>query len=221
MHFLLNRLRAAAGWGALLAAGTGCGGDAVGATSGGGGSGSGGTGADAGGQAGDASPGGADAGGAGGASGAGGTQPDAGGASGSGGAPSDAGVDAPPEPKVPYPDAAGCFGPVHDGGYWGQCCEYVGCLERENGACPSAALASEVLGGPYGSGYCHCGAGPTGPFLPRDPATEDECCYLYSWISCDGRPLTVAGVVRRAPPVRRADWARIRTSPTPPWELAA
>ncbi|MCC6216412.1 MAG: hypothetical protein IT376_16240 [Polyangiaceae bacterium] len=204
MNSLLNRLRAAAGWGALLAAGTSCGGDAVGATSGRGG-GSGGTGSDAGGAAGDASPGGADAGGAGGASGEGGTQPEA-------------GADAPPEPRVPYPDPVGCFGPEHDGGYWGQRCEYVGCLEREDGACVSAAVARSRLSGAHG---CACGSGPTGPYLPRDSSTEDECCYLYSWISCDGRPLTVAGVVRRAPPVRRADWARLGSAPTPPWERAA
>ncbi|MEZ4222842.1 MAG: hypothetical protein R3B13_18010 [Polyangiaceae bacterium] len=178
MADLLSRLLAASSWGAMLALAASCGGESAGDGSGTGATGTGG-----------GSTGGSSSGGTGGAL--------------------DASVDSAGLPKTPYPTPAGCAGPFHEGGYWGQCCETVGCTTPDNGACPPAdQVYGKVPGYPSGSGSCSCGSATTGPWAPRDPATEAACCYVFSAISCDGRPLTVDGVIRRAPLVARRDWAR-------------
>lgn len=136
----------------------------------------------------------------------------AGGSGGSGGATSggsggvvDAGSDA-ALPTTPYPTPLGCYGPSHDSGYYGQCCEKAACIAPINGACPPATQASQVIPGyPPGSGSCSCGDNK-GPFAPN-AANEGACCYLFGSISCEGRPLLVAGRARKAPLVARADWA--------------
>jgi hypothetical protein len=115
-------------------------------------------------------------------------------------------------PSTPYPEPAGCGGPSHEGGYWGQCCETVGCTDAINGACPATTeLSSKLPGYPSGSGSCSCGTA-SGPFAPHDPATEAACCYIFSSIGCDGRPLVVGGELRLARVVRRLDWARVRSA---------
>lgn len=135
---------------------------------------------------------------------------DAGGTGGTGGALVDAAVEASLLPTEPYPLPAGCGGTSHEGGYWGQCCELVGCVDPDGGVCPPLDQARNVIPGyPPGSGSCAC-AEPQGPFAPRAPDTQGACCYLYSSIGCDGRPLLVAGAARRATLVQRSDWARVR-----------
>ncbi len=195
MADFLNRLLRASQWGAVLAIGVNCGGESGSDSNATGGTSSGGT------STGGASTGGSSTGGA-----------STGGAStgGSSGTTADASVDSSTLPKVPYPTPAGCAGPNHEGGYWGQCCEKVGCMAATNGACPPAdkLSAGSPKGYPTGSGSCSCGSANTGPFAPQDPATEEACCYIFSSIGCDGRPLVVDGKTRLAPLVARMDWAR-------------
>ncbi len=189
----MNRLLKASQWGAVLAIGVNCGGESDSDSSATGGTSSGGS------STGGASTGGSSTGGAGATS-----------TGGSSGTTADASVDSSTLPKVPYPTPAGCNGPHHEGGYWGQCCEKVGCMAATNGACPPADKLSSgsPKGYPAGSGSCSCGSANTGPFAPQDPATEEACCYIFSSIGCDGRPLVVDGETRLAPLVARTDWAR-------------
>ncbi|HMR78266.1 MAG TPA: hypothetical protein PKD61_24325 [Polyangiaceae bacterium] len=193
MADFLNRLIKASQWGAVLALGVGCGGESDSDTQSTGGASSGGA------SSGGASTGGNSSGGAAAVS--------------SGGVSGGTGLDASADaslPSKPYPKPAGCDGPSHEGGYWGQCCEKVGCTQPVNGACPANTdLYGKLPGYPSGSGSCSCGTS-SGPFAPHDPATEAACCYLFSSIGCDGRPLVVGGQLRLARVVRRLDWARLR-----------
>lgn len=109
---------------------------------------------------------------------------------------------------APYPDQnLGCFGPIHDSGYYGQCCYKVTCGDQVDGACPPVSEARAYISGfPSGSGTCACGDPASGPYAPRS-ASEGPCCYVVGIISCDGRPLLVGGVPRLAPLIARADWA--------------
>ncbi|GMV14496.1 MAG: hypothetical protein AMXMBFR56_27200 [Polyangiaceae bacterium] len=189
MSGLLSRLLRAAEWGAVLALGSSCGGQTEGGSA-----------ATSGGSAGATS--------GGGSGGAGGSVIDAG----TGGAPVDSGSDADDGgvdgslPTTPYPTPAGCFGPFHDGGYYGQCCEKVTCTGTTDGACPPYPVPGPG-DWPVGSGYCGCGTtASSGPFAPQNPSTEGPCCYVYSTIGCDGRPLIVRGTPRLAPLRRRSDW---------------
>lgn len=193
MKELLGRLGAAARWGAVLAVGTGCGGEVTAGTA----TGAGGTSAAG---SGGATTGGSDGGG-------------------TGGKLADAAADRPEDPREPYPDAAACTDTAVEGGFTGPCCEQAGCIDRSDGGCPDPEEARYRLG--QSGGNCVCGPAATGPYRPRDPATEADCCYLYSMQWCMGRPLAVAGVVRVAPPRRRVDWGRARPESAPPWELAA
>lgn len=196
----------AAEWGALLALGAGCGGqtDSPGSGGGGGSTATGGVG----GSTTTGGAGGTTTGGSGGTAlgGSGGVTVDAGGvggAGGTGGASVDAGL-----PTVPYPTPAGCTGPEYDSGYYGQCCEKVGCIAPIGGACPAPDQLYGVMPGyPSGSGSCSCGENK-GPYAPH-AATEGACCYLFGGISCDGRPLLIDGRARVARLVARADWSKL------------
>lgn len=192
MWALSPRLLRAVEWGAVLALGASCGGETEGGSA-----------AATGGTAGASS-----SGGGGGSSGSGGGVIDAG----IGGAAHDSGLDAADAdvdsslPTTPYPTPAGCFGPIHDGGYYGQCCEKVTCTDTTDGTCPPYPNPGPG-DWPIGSGYCSCGMSVSpGPFAPQDPSAEGPCCYVYSTISCDGRPLLVRGKARLAPLRRRSDW---------------
>lgn len=109
-------------------------------------------------------------------------------------------------PTEPYPTPAGCFGPVYDGGYYGQCCEKVICTPATDGACPPVP-DPKPDGWPTGSGVCSCSSTAMGPYAPQKPTAGPPCCYIWSTIGCDGRPLIVRGEPRLAPLRRRADWA--------------
>jgi hypothetical protein len=182
-----SRLMRAAEWGAVLALSSGCGGQTESGSANGGAPGAGATG-------------GTQAGGSGGSGGA---------IGGSGGTLADAGPDADAGlPDIPYPTPGGCTGPFYDGGYYGQCCEAVGCAAPVNGACPpKEAIAGYLPGYPPGSGSCSCGENK-GPFAPHQPG-EAACCYLFGSISCEGRPLVVRGRALVAPLRRRSDWATL------------
>lgn len=110
-------------------------------------------------------------------------------------------------PTTPYPEPAGCSGPEFDGGYYGQCCEKVGCAEPVNGACPDPSQVNHnyLPSFPVGSGSCTCGDPVRGPFAPREPS-EGACCYVFGTIACEGRPLIVEGSPRLPPLVSRSDW---------------
>jgi hypothetical protein len=86
------------------------------------------------------------------------------------------------------------------GGYYGSCCRGVVCQapEEDTGLC---ADASTVRRG-TGSGTCSCGT-TTGPFQAdaahAELAAEGKgCCYVAGMITCEGRPLFVAGRQRFA-----------------------
>lgn len=113
-------------------------------------------------------------------------------------------------------DDLGCAGPVHDGGYYGQCCVEALCYSPNAGACMVATdplLPSTLSGFPPGSGSCSCSelgmAAVAGPYAPN-PNNPDEpdgtCCYLVGSIACTGRPLCVEGEQVVAAVVRRSDW---------------
>lgn len=116
----------------------------------------------------------------------------------------------------PYPTTGiGCFGPVHDGGYYGQCCYDVRCYSPENGTCSSASDPTselfELL--PPGSGSCSCRengeAYVNGPYAPNPthtPSSEGSCCYLVGAIECEGRPFFVDGELLLADLMVRSDW---------------
>jgi hypothetical protein len=127
-------------------------------------------------------------------------------------------TDAPPRPELlPYAlEKVGCFGPSHDGGYYGQCCVSPLCYTPPAGsACAAADAIQGAVGGlPPGSGTCPCAfdgiqTGRAGPFAPnpQGAAPAGECCYLVGAISCTGRPLMVAGRAVIAQVVTRRDWA--------------
>ena len=113
-------------------------------------------------------------------------------------------------------DQLGCFGPVHDGGYFGQCCVDALCYTPTSGAClaqDDPTLAQQLVGFPPGSGSCGCATmtGPSvvGPYNtnPANPEESDgTCCYLVGSISCEGRPLCVDGHALTAAVVVRGDW---------------
>jgi hypothetical protein len=113
---------------------------------------------------------------------------------------------------APYPvEALGCSGPVHDGGYYGQCCAKARCYTPEVGTeCVAPDAAPEKLGTSFGSGSCLCGATPVqGPYAnnpAHDPEEAGTCCYVVSSISCDGRPLLVDGTPLVSAATRRCDW---------------
>lgn len=116
-------------------------------------------------------------------------------------------------PPLPDEAPAACTGESHDAsfGYHGACCEHLICRPKQaDGTCPGD-------GNTYGSGMCACGASGAGggygnvkgPFAPdpkRDAGMPGDCCYLSTYIGCDGRPLHVAEDTRLAPAVRRPDW---------------
>ncbi|XXX75198.1 hypothetical protein WMF30_46875 [Sorangium sp. So ce134] len=112
-------------------------------------------------------------------------------------------------PLDPYPDPT-CVGPIHDGGYEGQCCYEVHCAAPVGGACPAASEAAQHLDDlPPGSGTCMCdgdGEGGAesimGPFANRTASDPASCCYLVGSIGCEGRPLLVRGEPRVAPLTR-------------------
>ncbi|HTU60487.1 MAG TPA: hypothetical protein VMF89_18680 [Polyangiales bacterium] len=111
----------------------------------------------------------------------------------------------------------GCFGPVHDSGYYGQCCVSALCYTPESGAaCAPKDEVSRLLPGyPPGSGACGCSTDPVtgsasdGPYARNaaDDAGLGECCYLVGSITCTGRPLVIAGEVVIAAVVVRSGWA--------------
>jgi hypothetical protein len=94
-------------------------------------------------------------------------------------------------------------------GYHGSCCIDVVCRAPEaDGRCPAP---EEVRRG-TGSGTCGCDA-TTGPYAPgvgqeADVAEGKACCYLAGIITCDGRPLLVAGLARVAALAAAPDDAR-------------
>lgn len=120
---------------------------------------------------------------------------------------------------VPYESSGvGCWGPSHDGGYYGQCCADAHCYTPSDGAsCRPPDKVRDVLSEfPPGSGGCNCpvaeGAetGVVGPFAPNPahtPRTPGTCCYLVGSITCTGRPLMVDGQLLIAELRRRGDWA--------------
>lgn len=107
-----------------------------------------------------------------------------------------------PVPEGDYPectDATEKFGK--------QCCVDVYCYTPGDGVCPdsSAVSAAEVSGKSLGSGSCQCGE-IEGPFANTGTGQEEACCYLIGIEGCEGRPLRVAGALRKAAAVSRADW---------------
>jgi hypothetical protein len=121
-------------------------------------------------------------------------------------------------PLLPSNDYPACSGPEQDGGYYGQCCVSPHCYTPTSGACAPADEVSSLLPEfPPGSGSCSCipevgeGLAVVGPYRGRPevtPVSTGECCYLVGSISCEGRPLLIAGVPRVAGLRKRADWAR-------------
>jgi hypothetical protein len=115
----------------------------------------------------------------------------------------------------PYPlDDVGCFGPSFDAGYEGQCCTSAHCYTPSGGGCVGVDERPPIPL-PPGSGTCGCPAGQgqadavRGPYAPNPggmPLEAGTCCYLVGSISCEGRPLVVAGAAIVAPLVRRGDW---------------
>lgn len=108
--------------------------------------------------------------------------------------------------------------PIPDGDYpicsgdtsWsmGQCCVDVYCTEPESsGDCrePSDATAwddaTAITGLSLGSGDCLCET-PEGPYnntnATQYTSTNGECCYLVGIAGCEGRPLKIAGQIRKA-----------------------
>lgn len=110
----------------------------------------------------------------------------------------------------------GCSGPVHDGGYYGQCCVEALCYTPSSGACMAAndpMIRSTLPGFPPGSGSCSCaevgGEAVRGPFArnaDNPNETDGSCCYLVGSISCEGRPLCIEGEQVVASIVTRNDW---------------
>lgn len=131
-------------------------------------------------------------------------------------------VDPPLEPFAL--DRLGCFGPSHDGGYYGQCCFDARCYTPPNGErCATAdevSASRSLIALPPGSGECGCGIQDegrpyiSGPFAPNLASANDagsvgstgSCCYVVGSISCTGRPLIVDGAQLVAPAVQRNDW---------------
>ncbi len=121
-------------------------------------------------------------------------------------------------PLLPSDDYPACAGETHGGGYYGQCCVSPHCYTPASGVCAPANEVSALLPEfPPGSGSCSCvpeageGQAVVGPYHGRPeitPVSAGECCYLVGSISCEGRPLLVAGVPRVATVGARADWAR-------------
>ncbi|HYP97348.1 MAG TPA: hypothetical protein VER96_01655 [Polyangiaceae bacterium] len=114
---------------------------------------------------------------------------------------------------TPYPTTGlGCSGPVHDGGFYGQCCAEALCYTPADGSeCAAPNDAPAKLGTFYGSGSCLCGEAPAirGPFAanPTDePKQPGSCCYVISSITCEGRPLLVDGTPIVCSLVERSDW---------------
>jgi hypothetical protein len=99
------------------------------------------------------------------------------------------------ETLEPTPEAT-CEGEVYedDFGYHGQCCYNVVCISAEGGTCANPGSLEPQS---PGSGECECGT-RKGPYLNNDPASDDECCYLFGEIGCDGRPLLIGGAPRLA-----------------------
>lgn len=120
---------------------------------------------------------------------------------------------------VPYAlNGVGCWGPSHDGGYYGQCCADAHCYTpRDGSSCRPADNVRDLLPQfPPGSGECNCNlaedarTGVAGPFAPNPahtPRTAGQCCYLVGSISCTGRPLMVDGQPLLAELSARSDWA--------------
>ncbi len=113
---------------------------------------------------------------------------------------------------APYPvSRLGCSCPVHDAGYYGQCCAEALCYTPESGShCVAPDAAPEKLGKSYGSGKCLCDPDAIqGPFA-TNPAHEPEqavtCCYVLTSIACDGRPLLVDGAPLVSGLTQRRDW---------------
>lgn len=127
-------------------------------------------------------------------------------------------------PLLPSNDYPACSGPEHDGGYYGQCCVSPHCYTPSYGDCAPADEAQPFLPKfPPGSGDCACipevgeGQAVVGPYRARPDVTPEsagDCCYLVGSISCEGRPLLIAGVARVARLRPRADWARGSSFPT-------
>jgi len=125
-------------------------------------------------------------------------------------------------------DQVGCFGPTHDGGYYGQCCFKASCYTPTAGeSCASteAILANANapigqrkgpgIGLPPGSGSCGCSlpdedrpalAGPFASNPAHTPEQAGSCCYVLGAISCTGRPLVVDGTQLIASVIERSDW---------------
>lgn len=112
-------------------------------------------------------------------------------------------------PKVPDADYPVCEGESSKTG--GPCCTDVYCMAGD-GVCKDAAdlgyeEVEELVGTFLGSGTCQCGE-VEGPYAPR-PEDEGDCCYLVPLQGCEGRPLVIAGRVRRAPLQRGPSaWSR-------------
>lgn len=116
--------------------------------------------------------------------------------------------------------------PIPDGDYpecsgdtslsMGQCCVDVYCIaptDGENCLVPSAETAwddaTTITGLGLGSGDCLC-ENPEGPYSNEGAQqytdTTGACCYLVGVASCEGRPLLVAGEIRKAPLLRGRAW---------------
>jgi hypothetical protein len=115
----------------------------------------------------------------------------------------------------PYPlDALGCFGPILDGGYKGQCCTTARCYTPDAGTCVGPQ-AGPPIPLPPGSGSCGClttddaNSAVRGPYAPNSEgmaSPEGSCCYLVGSIGCEGRPLIVNERPVVAPLALRSDW---------------
>lgn len=122
------------------------------------------------------------------------------------------------DPLQPYPTTPlGCFGPVYDAGYHGQCCYEARCYTPPTGkACddPLDERARDLYSIlPPGSGSCSCRengqpavSGPYAPNPTHTPSAPGTCCYLVGAIGCDGRPFFVEGELLLAGVIRRDDW---------------
>ncbi|MCB9795548.1 MAG: hypothetical protein H6741_22830 [Alphaproteobacteria bacterium] len=106
-------------------------------------------------------------------------------------------------PELPgsYPD---CTGPDDTGN---ECCVDAYSTAQVQGSCPAAAAldASELTGQSLGSGSCQC-SDIEGPYA--DPNGGSDCYYTVGIQGCEGRPMVIAGQIRKAALARGAGWSR-------------
>lgn len=109
-------------------------------------------------------------------------------------------------PQLPgtYPD---CTGPDDTGQ---ECCVDAYAMSPDNGSCPEASTvdASELSGQMLGSGACQC-TPVEGPYAAPDGGSD--CYYTVGIQGCEGRPMVIAGHIRKAGLVRggaSGGWSR-------------